>query len=128
MEINPMFQMTRFSRPMLKSGRLLTIALLALASFGAPALSAQICCFVPDYRQPVPNYRQPVPNYRQPAPKFREVYNINGVKYPVDDSNWIWARNPYGPWVVVGHIVSTPDGDIAIMHAGGRRYRATRVA
>ena len=45
-----MFQMTRFSRPMLKSGRLLTIALLALASFGAPALSAQdVCCSMPNY-------------------------------------------------------------------------------
>src|SRR5271169_6149295 len=111
-EINPMFRTTRFSRPMSKIGRSLTIALLALASFVAPTLSAQTCCFVP--------------NYRPAAPSCRQVYQINGVNYPVDDSGWVWA-NPYGSWVVVGHILATPNGPIALMHAGGQRYRAVRV-
>jgi hypothetical protein len=102
-----MFQTTRFSR-------WFAIALLALASFGAPAVSAQTCCFVP--------------NYRPAAPKAQQVYRINGVNYPVDDSGWIWQRNPYGPWVVVGHLLATPNGYVALMHAGGQRYRAIRVA
>ena len=102
-----MLQTTRFSR-------LLTIALLALASFGAPAVSAQTCCFVP--------------HCPQSTPKARQVYRINGVDYPVDDSGWIWQRNPYGPWVVVGHLLATPNGYVALMHAGGQRYRAIRVA
>ena len=55
-----MFQTTRFSRPMLKSGRLLTIALLALASFGAPALSAQIfAALCQTTGQTTSNRRQP---------------------------------------------------------------------
>jgi DNA-binding CsgD family transcriptional regulator len=116
--INPMFQTTRFFRPLLKSGRLLSLILLAAASFGTSTLSAQtVCCFVP-------NYRQPVPNYRQPGPNARWRYNINGMIYRVDDSLFVWQQNPYGPWVVVGHIVATPDGYIATMYAAGRRYRA----
>ncbi len=105
-----MYQMTRFSRPILKSGRLLTIALLALASFGAPPVSAQICCFKPDYRP-------------HTAPSNVTYFNINGRTYPVDSSAFVWGQNPYGPWMVVGHIVGTPNGYIATMYAGGR-YRA----
>ena len=66
-----MFQTTRFSRPMLKSGRLLTIPLLALASFGAPALSAQVVCC------PMPNYGP----HQQPAldrGASAHHFNING--------------------------------------------------
>jgi hypothetical protein len=107
-----MFQKTRFSRPMLKSGRVLTIALLALASFGAPALSAQtVCCSMPHYG------RQTLPAAAAHA-TYR--FNIGGVIYGVDDNLFVWGQSPYGP---VGHIVATGDGYIAHMYSG-RSYRA----
>ena len=110
-----MFRKTRFSRPMLKSGRLLTIALLALASFGAPALSAQaVCCSMPIYG---PQRQQPAPT-RGAATHF---FNINGGIYRVDDSLFVWGQNPYSP---VGHIVAAGNGGyIADMYSGAR-YRA----
>jgi hypothetical protein len=109
-----MFQTTRFSRPMLKSGRLLTIALLALASFGAPALSAQaVCCAMPDYR---PNHQQSAPT-RGASDYF---FNINGGIYRVDDSMFVWGQNPYSP---VGHIVAAGNGRyIADMYSGARYW------
>ena len=109
-----MFQKTRSSRPMFKSGRLLTIALLALASFGAPALSAQVvCCPMPDYR----------PHHQQPAPTrgaSTHYFNINGGIYRVDDSLFVWGQNPYSP---VGHIVAAGNGRyIATMYSGARYW------
>src|ERR1700723_818179 len=102
-----MFQKTRFSRPMLKNGRLLTIALLALASFCAPALSAQVvCCSMPIYG---PHNQQSAPTGGASA---RYHFNINGAIYRVDDSLFVWGQNPYSP---VGHIVA----------AGNGRYIAT---
>jgi hypothetical protein len=101
-----MFQTTRFFRPVLKNGRLLTIALLALASFGAPALSAQTCCFVPNLGP------QTSPTHGASAYYF----NINGGIYRVDDSLYIWGQNPYSP---VGHIVAAGNGRyIAHMYSG----------
>jgi hypothetical protein len=108
-----MFQMTRFSRPMLKNGRLLTIALLAFASFGAPALSAQTCCFVPRYPQ---HQQQPAPTRGASAYYF----NINGRIYRVDDSLFVWGQSPYSP---VGHIVAAGNGRyIATMYSGARYW------
>jgi hypothetical protein len=106
-----MFETTRYSRPMLKNGRLLTVALLALSSFGAPALSAQTCCFVPNFR---------TPGFQQPRANARYLFNIAGVIYRVDDSLFVWGQNPAGP---VGHIVATGNGYIANMYSG-RRYWA----
>jgi hypothetical protein len=108
-----MFQTTRFFRPMLKSARLPFLVLLAAASFGAPAFSAEetrICCFVPDYHsnlpvpnysQPVPNYRQPVPNYSQPVPNYRRAVVPN---YRRRLPYWVpghWVIGPHGgqQWV-----------------------------
>ena len=109
-----MFQTTRFSRPMLKSGRLLTIALLALASFGAPALSAQVvCCPMPIYGQ---HPQQPAPTRGASA----HYFNINGGIYRVDDSLFVWGQNPYSP---VGHIVAAGNGRyIADMYSGARYW------
>ncbi len=108
-----MVQMTRFSRPMLKNGRLLTIALLALASFGAPALSAQTCCFLPIYRQ---DQQQSAPTRGASA----HYFNINGGVYRVDDSLFVWGQNPYSP---VGHIVAAGNGRyIATMYSGARYW------
>jgi len=109
-----MFQMTRFSRPMLKNGRLLTIALLALASFGATSLSAQVvCCPMPDYR---PHHQQPAPTSGASAYYF----NINGGIYRVDDSLYVYGQNPYSP---VGHIVAAGNGRyIADMYSGARYW------
>jgi hypothetical protein len=109
-----MFQMTRFSRPMLKSGRLLTIALLALASFGAPTLSAQVvCCSMPVYR---PDQQQPAPTRGASA----HYFNINGGIYRVDDSLFVWGQSPYSP---VGHIVAAGNGRyIATMYSGARYW------
>ena len=82
--------------------------LLAAASFGAPAFSAEetrICCFVPDYHsnlpvpnysQPVPNYRQPVPNYSQPVPNYRRAVVPN---YRRRLPYWVpghWVIGPHG--------------------------------
>jgi len=107
-----MFQMTRFSRPMLKSGRLLTMALLALAASGAPALSAQdVCCAMPDY-----THQQPA----QTRGAYAHHFNINGGVYRVDDSMFVWGRNPYSP---VGHIVAAGNGRyIADMYSGARYW------
>jgi hypothetical protein len=113
-----MFQTTRFSRPMLKSGRLLTIALLALASFGAPALSAQtVCC-------PLLNYRpRTLPNYQQPAPArgvAAYYFNINGTTYGVDDNLNVWLP---GLPLPVGHIVAAGNGRyLAYMNSGARYW------
>lgn len=108
-----MFQKTRFSRPMLKSGRLLTLALLALASFGAPALSAQTCCFVPDWNT---HHQQPATTRGASAHYFK----INGGIYRVDDNLFVFAQNPYSP---VGHIVAAGNGRyIADMYSGARYW------
>ena len=109
-----MFQMTRFSRPVLKSGRLLTVTLLALASFGAPTLSAQVvCCSMPDYR---PQQQQPEPTRGSAAHYFK----INGGIYRVDDSLFVWGQNPFSP---VGHIVAAGNGRyIATMYSGARYW------
>ena len=105
-----MFQTTRFSRPMLKNGRLLTIALLALASFGTPALSAQTCCFVPNLGPQTSPSRGASAHY----------FNINGGIYRVDDSLFVWGQNPYSP---VGHIVAAGNGRyIATMYSGARYW------
>ena len=108
-----MFQTMRFSRPMLKSGRVLTIALLALTSFGAPSLSAQICCSKPDYP---PHNQQPAQTRGASAYHF----SINGGIYRVDDSFFVWGQNPYSP---VGHIVAAGNGRyIATMYSGARYW------
>lgn len=115
-----MFRTTRFFRPTLKNGLRLSLVLLAAASFGAPAFSADdpgICCFVPNYRskifvpnysqpavpnysQPVPNYSQPAPNYRQPMPNYRQPLPNYRRRLPY----WVpshWVTGPYGgqQWV-----------------------------
>jgi len=99
---------------MLKNGRLLTIALLALASFGATSLSAQVvCCPMPDYR---PHHQQPAPTSGASAYYF----NINGGIYRVDDSLYVYGQNPYSP---VGHIVAAGNGRyIADMYSGARYW------
>jgi hypothetical protein len=45
--------------------------------------------------------------------------NVNGVVYPVDYANNIWAINPAtGLWFVIGHLYTTPTGFIAINYLG----------
>jgi len=40
---------------------------------------------------------------------------VNGVVYPVDFSNNIWAINPAtGLWFIIGHLYSTPNGFVAV--------------
>ena len=111
-----MFQTTRFFRPELKSGRLLTIALLALASFGAPALSAQaVCCPTLNYR-PRTLYQQPGPANGAAAYRF----NINGTIYAVDDNLFVRVA---GLPLPVGHIVAAGNGRyIADMYSGVRYW------
>jgi len=54
-----MLQTTRFSQPMLKSGRLLTIACWLPPASARPPFPLQVvCCPIPDYRL---NHQQPVP-------------------------------------------------------------------
>ena len=45
--------------------------------------------------------------------------NVNGVVYPVDYANNIWAINPAtGLWFIIGHLYATPGGFVAVNNAG----------
>jgi len=108
-----MFQTTRFLRSMLKGRPLLSFALLAFAGLGAPDLSAQICCFVPN--SPT-HHQQSAPTRGASSYRFK----INGGIYWVDDNLFVWGQSPYGP---VGHIVAAGNGRyIADMYSGGRYW------
>jgi hypothetical protein len=52
------------------------------------------------------------------------VCNVNGVDYQVDYSYRIWGINALGNWFVVGRIVNTAYGTIAI-RTDGVRFPAT---
>lgn len=45
--------------------------------------------------------------------------NVNGVVYPVDYANNIWAINPAnGLWFIIGHLYATPNGFVAVNYLG----------
>jgi hypothetical protein len=52
--------------------------------------------------------------YAAPPVPIHTVCNVNGVAYPVDFGSRIWGRNAYDEWFVIGRIVVTPAGYIAI--------------
>jgi hypothetical protein len=47
--------------------------------------------------------------------------SVNGVVYPVDYANNIWAINPAnGLWSIIGHLYATPNGFVAVTSLGVR--------
>ena len=52
--------------------------------------------------------------YTLPPVPIQATCNVNGVLYPVDFSSRIWGRNAYNQWFVIGRIVATPGGYIAV--------------
>lgn len=48
------------------------------------------------------------------APVFTNSCEVNGVVYGVDGYSRIWAQNAVGGWFILGRIVATPYGYIAI--------------
>jgi hypothetical protein len=62
--------------------------------------------------------------YALPPVPLMTVCNVNGVDYQVDSSYRIWGINAVGNWFVIGRIVNTAYGAIAI-RTDGVRYPAT---
>jgi hypothetical protein len=61
--------------------------------------------------------------YTVPPVPIQAVCNVNGVNYPVDFGSHIWGRNDYDEWFVIGQIVATPNGYVAV-RLDGVRFRA----
>jgi hypothetical protein len=62
--------------------------------------------------------------YSVPPVPVMTVCNVNGVDYQVDYSYRIWGINAVGNWFVIGRIVNTSYGTIAI-RTDGVRYPAS---
>ncbi len=91
--------------------RTITIALYAAASILAAGSAVA--------QRPQQGHYQTIQYSAPPAPVMT-VCDVNGVDYQVDFSYRIWAINGYGGWLVIGRIVPTPVGPIAIRNDGMR--------
>lgn len=58
--------------------------------------------------------------YSVPPVPVMTVCNVNGVDYQVDYSYRIWALNAVGNWFIIGRIVNTSYGTIAVRNDGVR--------
>jgi hypothetical protein len=58
--------------------------------------------------------------YAVPPVPVMTVCEVNGVDYQIDYGYRIWGVNAYGRWFVIGRIVTTPSGPIAIRNDGVR--------
>jgi len=58
--------------------------------------------------------------YAVPPVPVMMVCNVNGVDYQVDYSYQIWGINALGNWFVIGRIINTPNGTLAIRTDGVR--------
>jgi hypothetical protein len=58
--------------------------------------------------------------YSVPPVPVMSVCNVNGVDYQVDYSYRIWGINGVGNWFVIGRIVNTAYGTIAVRNDGTR--------
>ena len=66
-------------------------------------------------------HEEPLLQYIQYAgPVFTYSCAINGAVYGVDAYSRIWAQDAMGRWFVMGRIVSTPEGYIAVRNDGVR--------
>jgi len=55
------------------------------------------------------------------AASVRFNCNVNGVVYPVDYANNIWAINlANGLWFIIGRLYATPNGFVAVNYLGVR--------
>lgn len=52
--------------------------------------------------------------YTLPPVPIRASCDVNSVDYPVDFNSRIWGRNAYDQWFVIGRIVATPVGYVAV--------------
>lgn len=68
--------------------------------------------------------RHDVPRYQDvqyaPAPTFTNSCEVNGVVYGVDAYSRIWTQNGLGQWFIIGRIIATPNGYIAVRNDGAR--------
>jgi hypothetical protein len=91
--------------------RILAIALVIVGSLASiKAVSAQ---------RPQSGHYETVQFGVPPVPVMT-VCEVNGVDYQVDYSYRIWGVNGYERWFVIGRIVVTPEGPIAIRLDGAR--------
>ena len=58
--------------------------------------------------------------YSAPPVPVMTVCNVNGVNYQVDYDYRIWDVNALGNWFVIGRIVNTAYGTIAVRRDGTR--------
>lgn len=56
--------------------------------------------------------------YALPPVPVMTVCNVNGVDYQVDYSYRIWGVSAFGRWFVIGRIVNTPNGTVAVRNDG----------
>lgn len=91
--------------------RMIAIALFAVAGLIATGSAAA--------ETPQQGHYQTIQHSVPPVPVMT-VCEVNGVNYPVDYTYRIWAVNGYGGWFVIGRIVTTPTGPIAIRDDGVR--------
>jgi hypothetical protein len=77
--------------------RILAILAIAISGFAVHAASAQT------------TQRPHVANVAY-AGTFNTSCYINGVAYPVDNAYYVWARNGYGNWFIIGQIVNNGYG------------------
>jgi hypothetical protein len=68
--------------------------------------------------------RRDAPHYQYvqyvAAPVLTNSCLVNGVVYGVDANSSIWAQDAYGRWFIMGRIVATPNGYIAVRNDGVR--------
>lgn len=85
--------------------KIIVVALLVAGSLmHTPKASAQV--MARDHYQTIQYTVPPVP--------IRTVCNVNSVAYPVDFGSRIWGRNTYDQWFVIGRILLTPAGYVAV--------------
>lgn len=51
-------------------------------------------------------------------PVLTNSCEVNGVVYGVDANSRIWAQNALGRWFIMGRIIATPNGYIAVRNDG----------
>jgi hypothetical protein len=56
--------------------------------------------------------------YSGPPVPVMTTCNVNGVDYQIDFNYRIWGLAGYGQWMVLGEIVRTPTGPVAVRNDG----------
>jgi hypothetical protein len=102
--------------------KLAALTMLAIAGVTLAGTASAEAVQGPDYRRLV-QYSAP----DSPPVATAAVYLVRGVNYPVDYQMRLWGRNmTTGEWLVIGRILPSPYGDVAV-DSNGNRYPALRV-